>query len=341
MERRGKLKLKPEYNIFLIKPDGIQQKVLNEFGMLCQNERIEIMDTRYIKIEPSEVQWLFNTGNDSLEYGSYMGRDSVLVGICRGKNAFEKTRDIKYQIRKEHGVLECMENLLHTAEPGVEFERQFCRFFPDLDIRQFGLGCDLYTGRSWNFECLKELDQLSNLHTIGLCCNEVSARDMARNQWQDQFEFTILWYFHTSLYAEDRRIPILIYSLNLPLLKELSEEGIGIKELTQLKATDEILVATDYIPWKKEDRPAMIEAIRLYQQIGIDSLYLYDARIGYDVLNIMEYWGITKGTMGYVGGSARQKMLGSFTIPRDAKVKRLLAKYVRKENEEQDANRTF
>ena len=71
---------------------------------------------------------------DVEEYIAYLREGPSRAIVVRGRQATWKCRRLKSELRKE---LNCSShrNLVHSTEPGNEYDEQFRRLFPELEDR--------------------------------------------------------------------------------------------------------------------------------------------------------------------------------------------------------------
>jgi Nucleoside diphosphate kinase. len=302
--------LKDEYALFMIKPDGVKKNVLLEFTTLCNECSIEVNQIKKRIICEEDVVHLFNTGNNETEYKKYLSSSEVIVGICRGKHVYEKIKNIKYKIRNKYNVNNCMQNLLHTSEPGHEYSRQMDYFFNEVPIAKYTLGSDLCIILDDN-NIVNEsmyIENNTNLSFIGILLND----KILSNEFH--FKYTkVVYCIKKNCIINNIVVPILIYSYDKYYLKHIYSNNISKQELLY-QNNKNIIISVDYINYSLYKKESIKQMINNVYEEGIDTILVFEPRIEFQYLNIVEFWSVTKKDMNYVGGSNGVKGIGLFSI---------------------------
>ena len=82
-------------------------------------------------------------------YADYLTRGPVEAWIMRATDANRRARRLKNELRVHYGVVGRVENLIHSSEPGNEYETQVAHFWGEPAARRWSLFGDqlAYCGR--------------------------------------------------------------------------------------------------------------------------------------------------------------------------------------------------
>ena len=130
-----------EHALLIVKPDdvwhprftGILDKRLAELSL-------RQVATRELLLSRDQARTFWREG-DVEEYVAYLREGPSRAILVRGRQATRQCRLLKSDLRKE---LNCRSyrNLIHSTEPGNEYEEQFRRLFPELQIEGHGIFID-------------------------------------------------------------------------------------------------------------------------------------------------------------------------------------------------------
>ena len=130
-----------EHALLIVKPDGVRHP---EFPRSLERRLADLalrqVATRDLIMSRDQARTFWRKG-DVEEYIAYLREGPSRVIVVRGRQATWKCRRLKSELRKE---LNCSSyrNLVHSTEPGNEFDEQFRRMFPELKIDQHGIFID-------------------------------------------------------------------------------------------------------------------------------------------------------------------------------------------------------
>ena len=130
-----------EHALLIVKPDGVRHP---EFPRILAKRLAELslrqVATRDLTMTREQARTLWRDG-DVEEYIAYLREGPSRAIVVRDRQATWKCRRLKSELRKE---LNCSSyrNLVHSTEPGNEYEEQFRRLFPDRRIDQHGIFID-------------------------------------------------------------------------------------------------------------------------------------------------------------------------------------------------------
>ncbi|MBP2245840.1 nucleoside-diphosphate kinase [Paenibacillus xylanexedens] len=134
-----------ENTLLLVKPDGIEKNLTNIIlSYLDEQGGLKEVHRNTFRLSVSQVSDTFIHLYNDRNYKSYMTRGEVTAVLLRGKNAVQKLRNLKSNIRKMYAN-DAMQNIIHSSEVGNEFDLQFRTFFPHLDINHYNMYADLYS----------------------------------------------------------------------------------------------------------------------------------------------------------------------------------------------------
>jgi len=122
--------LAAERAVFLIKPDGMYAEFREEVDATLDRAELKVMRETRTQLRPEEIALVSTV--DTPEYIAYMCEAPVAAMIVEGRDAIMKGRLLKGDLRKKYGR-DGYRNLLHTSEPGNEYELQTRLFFGDVD----------------------------------------------------------------------------------------------------------------------------------------------------------------------------------------------------------------
>ncbi|HWT29806.1 MAG TPA: hypothetical protein VN240_02135 [Propylenella sp.] len=117
-----------ETGLALLKP-GVSQAVVDTFVALCEGAGLTIVaDGGRFHLTLDDMGSLFL--NQDRDYCAYMTSGGVRPFLVEGENAVQRLTWVKAVLRLQHGAhLADIENIVHTADEGIEIERQTKFFF--------------------------------------------------------------------------------------------------------------------------------------------------------------------------------------------------------------------
>ena len=130
-----------EHALLIVKPDGVRHSRF--MGLLDQrlaDLSLRQVATRELLLSRDQARTFWREG-DVEEYVAYLREGPSRAILVRGRQATRQCRLLKSELRKE---LNCRSyrNLIHSTEPGNEYEEQFRRLFPELQIEEHGIFID-------------------------------------------------------------------------------------------------------------------------------------------------------------------------------------------------------
>ena len=130
-----------EHALLIVKPDGMRHR---EFPRMLDRRLAELslrqVATRDLILSRDQARTFWREG-DVDEYVSYLREGPSRAIVVRGRQATWKCRRLKSELRK---AFRCTRyrNLIHSTEPGNEYEEQFQRLFPELNAGEHGVFID-------------------------------------------------------------------------------------------------------------------------------------------------------------------------------------------------------
>ena len=130
-----------EHALLIVKPDGVRHP---EFPTVLERRLAELalhqVATRDVILSRAQARTFWREG-DVEEYVSYLREGTSRAIVVRGRQATWKCRRLKWELRK---AFHCTSyrNLIHSTEPGNEYEEQFRGLFPDLSVDEHGIFID-------------------------------------------------------------------------------------------------------------------------------------------------------------------------------------------------------
>ena len=130
-----------EHALLIVKPDGVRH---SELSRLLERRLAELslrqVATRDLILSRDQARTFWREG-DVEEYIAYLREGPSRAIVVRGTQATWKCRRLKSELRK---VFHCTSyrNLLHSTEPGNEYEEQLRRLFPELSVDEHGVFID-------------------------------------------------------------------------------------------------------------------------------------------------------------------------------------------------------
>ncbi|MCY4378117.1 MAG: hypothetical protein OXC31_30520 [Spirochaetaceae bacterium] len=130
-----------EHALLIVKPDGVRHP---EFPRVLERRLAELalhqVATRDVILSRAQARTFWREG-DVEEYVSYPREGTSRAIVVRGSQATWKCRRLKSELRK---AFHCTSyrNLIHSTEPGNEYDEQFRLLFPDLSVDEHGVFID-------------------------------------------------------------------------------------------------------------------------------------------------------------------------------------------------------
>ncbi len=130
-----------EHALLIVKPDGVRH---SEVPRLLERRLAELslrqVATRDLILSRDQARTFWQEG-DVEEYIEYLREGPSRAIVVRGTQATWKCRRLKSELRK---AFRCTSyrNLVHSTEPGNEYEEQFQRLFPELNVDEHGVFID-------------------------------------------------------------------------------------------------------------------------------------------------------------------------------------------------------
>jgi len=130
-----------EHALLIVKPDGVRHPA---FPRMLESRLAELslhqVATRDVMLSSTQARTFWRKG-DVEEYVAYLREGPSRAIVVRGRQATWKCRRLKSELRK---AFHCSSyrNLIHSTEPGNEYEEQFQRLFPELNVDGHGVFID-------------------------------------------------------------------------------------------------------------------------------------------------------------------------------------------------------
>lgn len=149
----GLASVHPEFGLILLKPDAPDNTLPNLLQMLNRHDIEIVADGGRVSLSRGDVFKLFLQGSDE-SYVDYMSSGYVRPLLVSGYDAIERLGWIKAELRLELGLHRAeLANVIHTADEGIELERQTGHFFSDAII----FACaDLAVNWHIGFDCVAD-----------------------------------------------------------------------------------------------------------------------------------------------------------------------------------------
>ena len=130
-----------EHALLIMKPDGVRHP---EFPRLLDRRLAELslrqVAARDLVLSRAQARTFWREG-DVEEYVTYLREGPSRAIVVRGTQATWKCRRLKSELRKAFHC-DSYRNLIHSTEPGNEYEEQFQRLFPELNVDGHGVFID-------------------------------------------------------------------------------------------------------------------------------------------------------------------------------------------------------
>ncbi len=164
---------KGEYGLIILKPDGVKKNLIGKLISLIINNKLKIIQIREKMLYESDIYNYFTSPFNSDIYAKYMTSGPIIAILVFGTSAGIKLRNIKAEFRERHGYSsKNMENLVHSADHGNEYNLQFNLLFPEKNICSYSAYADLAVsidGHDNNIiSDIKKIQNDTNLSCIGL-----------------------------------------------------------------------------------------------------------------------------------------------------------------------------
>ena len=130
-----------EHALLIVKPDGMRHP---EFPRMLDRRLAELslrqVATRDLILSSAQARTFWRDA-DVEEYVAYLREGPSRAIVVRGRQATGKCRRLKSELRK---AFHCTSyrNLIHSTEPGNEYEEQFRRLLPELNLDEHGVFID-------------------------------------------------------------------------------------------------------------------------------------------------------------------------------------------------------
>ena len=130
-----------EHALLIVKPDGVRHP---EFPRMLDRRLAELslrqVAARDLVLSRDQARTFWREG-DVEEYVAYLREGPSRAIVVRGRQATWKCRRLKSELRKAFHC-DSYRNLIHSTEPGNEYEEQFQRLFPELNVDGHGVFID-------------------------------------------------------------------------------------------------------------------------------------------------------------------------------------------------------
>lgn len=130
-----------EHALLIVKPDGVRHP---ELPRMLERRLADVslrqVAARELTLSKDQALTFWREG-DVEEYVAYLREGPSRAIVVRGRQATWKCRRLKSELRK---AFHCTSyrNLIHSTEPGNEYEEQFQRLFPELNVDEHGVFID-------------------------------------------------------------------------------------------------------------------------------------------------------------------------------------------------------
>ena len=136
-----------EHALVVLKPDAIERQLEAELLGHFRRSGLKPLVRRRIPLSRRTVGQLFVCGEAG--YADYMTGGPVEAWLLRATDANRRARRLKNKLRVHYGVVDRVENLVHSSEPGNEYDMQVAHFWGASAARRWSLYGDqlAYCGR--------------------------------------------------------------------------------------------------------------------------------------------------------------------------------------------------
>lgn len=284
-----------EYGILVIKPDGLDQSIVEVIEKELDNNELKVIASYSLKLTEKEAEKIFNTNAfDPDAYYSYLCSGALKILLVQGSFAISKLQKIKYKVRTFFHCDKCMKNLLHTSDTGNEYKFQFQMLFPNLRYEEYPLFADMHiplekhliSGKHTNpggividSNNLKELKHKFALPYSGLIGVKTDCR----------------WYQHS--------IPIICYIRSTDdwcyKLHNLTTSPVSAEQYIQDAALINGVCIVDYLPFEMFSH----ELVSELKDMGIGGFKVFDLRYSLQQIERVRYFVQYRYKLLYTGGS--------------------------------------
>lgn len=136
-----------ERTLSIIKPDGVEKKVIGEIISRFEKNGLDIVAMKRIKLTKTDAEEFYAVHKDRPFFGSltdFMSRGPIVVMVLEGENAISKNRQImgatnpeeadEGTIRKDFAT-NIEENTVHGSDAPKTAEFEINYFFNALEIK--------------------------------------------------------------------------------------------------------------------------------------------------------------------------------------------------------------
>jgi len=132
------MKTNKSYGLFMIKPDGMRQDVINKCKSEFSKYELKIIMQADVLLSQEILSKVFY--HQFEDYTNYMtsseSRVFLIESQCKGIDKL--LLQLKHSIRIHFGINHgAMKNLVHSAQQGTEFSTQLKALFPKVDVKKF------------------------------------------------------------------------------------------------------------------------------------------------------------------------------------------------------------
>lgn len=188
-----------ECALILVKPNDYMQEICAIVETIISKNELEVVKKKELRLTQEQLNSSFTTKADRKQFVEFMLSGNVTAYLVRGENAVTKAKRVKAQIRKIWGRKKNeINNILHSADEGVEYYLQFTVCFPELDIKEYCGYVDFEVNvEEQDDKTLKEIVNESNAIT-GIVYTDNKIDELKRGRlpsnpkciWGRKYEFT-------------------------------------------------------------------------------------------------------------------------------------------------------
>lgn len=312
-------KIKPEYSLAIIKPDGVKKEISIILEEMLEKEKLETVMIKKEKLLKEEVMNNFTSDFDIEKYSNYISSGDITGYLVKGHYSGQILRDIKQKLRLKFGYSSVdMENLIHTADNGNEYSFQFKLLFPDLELFEYSKFADMNVKFDGNFNnLLKHLEILNdrgNLSWVGITSKVENLT--ALQNIGDNYSFGILIGIVREFRILSNKVNIISY-LNPYLLNknnfinELAEIE-NLNDYSSFVLQNNGITVLDYVSQENIN----LTLLSTLKNMGVSAVTIYDPRRTMTEVEILEELVEDGAKLSFSGGSGGMAQPGEFSIDR-------------------------
>lgn len=312
-------KIKPEYGLAIIKPDGVKKEINSLLEEMLEKEKLETVVIKKVKLLKEEVMNNFTSDFDIEKYSNYISSGDITGYLVKGHYSGQILRDLKQKLRLKFGYTSIdMENLIHTADNGNEYNFQFKLIFPELNISEYSKFADMNLKFDGNINnLLKDLENLndnSNLSWIGITLKH---EDLTALEYiEDKYSFGMLIGIVKEFQVLSNKVNIIGYIepellKNDKIVSKLTEID-NLSDYSSLIQQNNGITVLDYIVQERID----LTLLNTLKSMGVSAVTIYDPRRTMSEVEALEELVEDGAQLSFSGGSGGMSQPGEFSIDR-------------------------